>query len=137
MLIRNISTADGLCNGTRLRIIELFKYNIKAEIITGDKSGNLVFIPRITLNTGESTNLPFILFRKQFPIVLAFAMSVNKSQGQGFDVVGLYIKKKFFSHGQLYVALSRSKDSKNIYIQNDLNDENYIENVVWKEVFEN
>ena len=100
MLIRNISCKDGLCNGTRLKILNMYNYNLKAEIITGDKTGDIVFIPRITLNTGESTNLPFILYRKQFPIVKAFVMTFNKSQGQGFDIVGIYIRRPLFSHGQ-------------------------------------
>ena len=80
MLIRNLSITDGLCNGIRLKITKLFKYNIEAEIITGEKSGNKVFIPRITLNTCESSSLPFILYRKQFPIVLAFAITINTSR---------------------------------------------------------
>ena len=107
MLIRNLSITDDLCNGTRLRIINMYKYNIQAEIITGDKAGNIVFIPKITLNTGESSKFPFILHRKQFPIILAFAITINKSQGQSFDMVGLFIRRPLFSHGQLYVTLSR------------------------------
>ena len=62
MLIRNLSITDGLCNGTRLKITKLFKYNIEAEIITGEYKGNKVFIPRITLNTCELSSLPFILY---------------------------------------------------------------------------
>ena len=81
MLIRNLSITDGLCNGTRLKITKLFKYNTEAEIITGENKGNKVLIPRITLNTCETSSLPFILYRKQFPIVLAFAITINKSQG--------------------------------------------------------
>lgn len=64
MLIRNLSVRDGLCNGTRLQILELFKYNLKARIITGDKKNNIVFIPRIILDTGDFTSLPFILHRR-------------------------------------------------------------------------
>ena len=67
MLIRNLSIIDGLCNGTRLKVTKLFKYNIEAEIITGENKGNKVFIPRITLNTCEPSSLPFILYRKRFP----------------------------------------------------------------------
>ena len=136
MLIRNLSINDGLCNGTRLKILNLYKYNIKAEIITGDEAGNIVFIPKITLNTGESSKLPFILYRKQFPIILAFVMSINKSQGQGFDTDGLYINRPLFSHGQLYVILSRGKNPKKIFIQNCSENENEIINIIWKEVFD-
>lgn len=136
MLIRNISINDGLCNGTRLKITKLYKYNIEAEIITGEKIGNKVFIPRITLNTGDSSLLPFNLYRKQFPIILAFAMTINKSQGQSFDYLGLFIKRPLFSHGQLYAALSRCKNPNHIYIQNESLNSLEINNIVWDEIFD-
>lgn len=137
MLIRNLSINEGLCNGTRLKIIELFTFNIKAEIITGSKKGSIVFIPRIILDTGEHNSLPFILYRKQFPVVLAFAITINKSQGQSFETVGIYLNKPLFSHGQLYVAISRSKNANKIFIQND-DEENSdkIKNIVWEEVLQ-
>ena len=116
ILIRNLSITEGLCNGTRLKIISLHKFNIEAEIITGDKVGNKVFIPRITLNTGENSSLPFILYTKQFPIIFDFAITINKSQGQSFDSIGLYLRRPLFSHGQLYVALSRCKNPNKIFI---------------------
>ena len=37
------------------------------------------------------------------------AMSINKIQGQSLKQVGLYLLKPVFTHGQLYVALSRVK----------------------------
>lgn len=68
----------------RLKIIELFKFNIKAEIITCSKKGSIFFIPRIILDTDEHTTLPFILYRRQFPIILAFSMTINNSKCQIF-----------------------------------------------------
>uniref|UniRef100_A0ABD2WPE2 DNA helicase Pif1-like 2B domain-containing protein n=1 Tax=Trichogramma kaykai TaxID=54128 RepID=A0ABD2WPE2_9HYME len=53
MLIRNISINDGLCNGTRLKILNLYNHNIEAEIITGNKINTIVFIPRIILDTNS------------------------------------------------------------------------------------
>ena len=79
MLIRNFSINNRLCNGARIKIIRLFKFNIEVEIITGTQSGNSVYIPRIILNTGECSTLSFILYRRLFPTVLAFSMTINKS----------------------------------------------------------
>ena len=66
-------------------------------------------MPRITLNTRDSKNLPFVFHRTQFHIQLSFTMTVNKSQGQTFYNIGLYIDQDnaTFGHDRLYAALSR------------------------------
>ena len=38
---------------------------------------------------------------------VAFAMTVNKAQGQTLTCVGVYLERPCFSHGQFYVAASR------------------------------
>ena len=45
--------------------------------------------------------------RRQFPLVVTYAMTINKSQGQSLSHVGLFLKKTTFTHGQLYDAISR------------------------------
>ena len=49
MLIRNIGIHEGLCNGSRLRILDLNNNLLKCEILVGDKEGHVVFLNRITL----------------------------------------------------------------------------------------
>jgi ATP-dependent DNA helicase PIF1 len=59
---------------------------------------------------------PFQFKRKQFPIKLSFAMTVNKSQGQTIPNVGVYPPAPVFSLGQLYVVMSRATSRTNIKI---------------------
>lgn len=133
MLIRNLSIADGLCNGTRLLVQRILRRVLTAKIITGDKKGSVVDIPRIQLNTSTGhSQLPFVLYRRQFPVRMAYALTINKAQGQTFERVGIYIDRPLFSHGQLYVALSRCVSGQNIKIL--IKNAEKIENIVYNEI---
>ncbi|PWZ58794.1 ATP-dependent DNA helicase PIF1 [Zea mays] len=116
ILLRNIDPANGLCNGTRLVVRGFQRNSIDAEIVLGQYAGKRIFLPRIPLCPSDDEIFPFQFKRKQFPIRLSFAMTVNKAQGQTIPNVGVYLPEPVFSHGQLYVALSRATARSNIKI---------------------
>ena len=112
MLLRNLDPPR-LCNGTRLRVKQMIRNCIEATILTGCAKGEDVFIPRIPI---IPSNMPFEFKRLQLPVKLCFAMSINKSQGQSLRVVGVDLTNACFSHGQLYVACSRTGSKENLFV---------------------
>jgi ATP-dependent DNA helicase PIF1 len=116
ILLRNLDPANGLCNGTRLVVRACQRNSIDAEIVLGKHAGKRVLLPLIPLCPSDDQMFPFQFKRKQFPIRLSFAMTDNKSQGQTIPNVGVYIPTPVFSHGQLYVAMSRATARTNIKI---------------------
>ncbi len=116
ILLRNLDPLAGLCNGTRLIVRRFTMRVVEVEIITRKGAGNLAFIPRIKF-ISDNNGLPFTFARKQFPLRLAYAMTINKSQGQTLSHVGLHLVDDVFLHGQLYVAFPRVKAPMNIKVQ--------------------
>ncbi|GJQ94477.1 ATP-dependent DNA helicase PIF1-like protein [Tanacetum coccineum] len=136
MLMRNIDQKAGLFNGTRLQVLRLGNNIIEAKIISGGSVGKICAIPRMVISPTD-TKMSFMLNRRQFPIQVCFAMTINKSQGQTLLQVELFLRRPVFSHGQLYLAVSRVKSKKGLKVLCCDKDENYSNsttNVVYKEV---
>ncbi|KAE9276432.1 hypothetical protein PR003_g29064, partial [Phytophthora rubi] len=141
MMMRNLNPDLGLCNGTRLRVVKLKPHVIHATIMTGERQGQDVLIPRIVfVSDGDSRDSPFRLRRKQFPVVPLFAMTINKAQGQTVQNLGLCLATPCFSNGQLYVALSRVTSRSKFkalieYPQLEEDDRVYTDNIVYRQIF--
>lgn len=117
ILLRNLCPTRGLCNGTRMILVRMSRRVLEVKLIGGEHDGQLALIPRITLSPTEGqTGFAFILKRRQFPVRLAFALTINKAQGQSVNHVGIDLRVPVFSHGQLYVALSQATSSQNVQV---------------------
>lgn len=115
ILMRNLDAQQGLCNGTRMVVLDVRRNCLKVRVLTGDFAGEIRYIPRIKLTTSPE-DFAFIISRVQFPVRLCFAMTINKSQGQSFTRVGVDLRSPVFSHGQFYVAMSRVTDVRGLHV---------------------
>ena len=134
MLLRNINPKEGLCNGTRLIFKEAINNKLLRCTVTG--TGKEVLIPRITFRPKEG-DFSFLWTRRQFPVRTSFAITINKAQGQTMKSIGIWLRNPVFSHGQLYVAVSRvgSPSNLKLAIKNQKDGINHhTDNVVYKEV---
>ena len=140
MLLCNlhVGPGNGFCNGTWMVVLHLGDCVIEAEIASGVTKGKCVLIPWITLIPSD-TEYPFTLKRHQFLIRSCFAMTTNKAQGQILDFVGIYLPEDVFSHGQLYVAVSRvQRSTSRAILLNSVDgytkNTGYTKNIVYPEV---
>jgi len=89
ILLRNLDPGEGLCNGTRMVVLNVRRKVLQYRIISKDRrfKDKVMLIPRIRFLPNAET-LPVLFKRLQFPVRLAFAMTINKSQGQSVVLEG-------------------------------------------------
>ena len=143
MLTRNVDRAAGLINGTKLVLERMIGRDLMICLVVSGAPravGKTVAIHRIKFWQEEGTTPVDIKWiRTQFPVTLAYALTINKSQGQTLKRVGLWLEHGCFGHGQLYVARSRvgSPEHIVIYLPKDVFTQKFLtNNVVYPEAFQ-
>lgn len=116
VILRNIYPKLGVVNGTRCKVLELHDEHIVVEPLGKDNSGRTFSLHKIHFR-GLDENEVEDFVRIQFPVKLAYAMTVHKAQGQTFSRVGVYIDTDAFTHGLLYMAFSRVINDSNLFIE--------------------
>ncbi len=111
-------------NGTLGKVVNLTKEEISVQL----NSGETYIVPMCSWESVEyeydektkkvTKNVVGTFF--QYPIRLAWAITVHKSQGMTFDKMSLNLQRGMFAAGQLYVALSRVRSLDGLYLSNNV-----------------
>ena len=138
MCLRNMSIG-GICNGSKMKVINARQHVLECLVLTGRARGKTVVLPRITLR--DDSGVDSVIFqRKQFPVRLGYACSIDKGQGQSLARAGVMCRTDCFAHGQCYTAFSRPKGPEwlSVFQPNTHSSrpgEMRMVNIVWPEVF--
>lgn len=111
MLKKNLDVEAGLCNGSKGVVMEI---NEQTEgVLVKFKNGVSTYIFKDKWEIKEGNVLAS---REQIPLVLAYAMTIHKSQGSTLDCAIVDLGYNIFADNQAYVALSRVRDISGLYL---------------------
>jgi len=110
VVIVNIDQNNGIVNGTRGIIVELYDNYITIKL----RDNSLYNIHYFKCSSIEDSEL----FFNYMPIKLAYALTIHKSQGMTLDAIEVDLGNNIFASGQAYTALSRVKNLNNVKINN-------------------
>jgi len=113
MIMRNVDRKEGLAKNLRVKIVAMHDDCIRVCTLNPTRRRHYN-IPRIFFSISLSFGRSVKIERKQFPLRLAYSMTYNKSQGQEFEQALVDIRNPPFTHGHLYVSLSRVRIAKNV-----------------------
>ena len=117
MCIRNLNQKRGIINGTLMEIVAIGSRHIQCRVLTGKATGSIEYLMKNAFTiTPEASGLPFTVLRRQYPIIPAYCLTVHKAQGQTIHKCGLIFESDPYTHGQLYVALSRVSSWDSLYV---------------------
>ncbi|KAJ6469820.1 hypothetical protein C8R45DRAFT_837129 [Mycena sanguinolenta] len=132
-LTRNFDVSRGLTKNTRVivrRKSPLFRCSVIYSSIQ-----ERVHIPRIVA-WWQPKGVGFKVLRKQLPLVLSYAATFNGCQGLTVQRLALDLRRPVFSHGQLYSAMSRVPNQRDVLVLRAEGEtlDTTTTNIVWKEL---
>ena len=107
MLRRNLSTEEGLVNGAIGTVLDISSRYVTVKF---DKITEPYQVSRITSRFCVLNK--FYVHREQFPLIVAYAITIHKSQGLSLDCAIIDLSERVFGEGMAYVALSRIRSLK-------------------------
>ena len=111
MLRRNIDTKAGLVNGAIGTVLTISARCISVKF---DHSNDPCDIERVKSAFMVMKN--YYIYRTQFPLILAYAVTIHKCQGLSLDCAIVDLSSKVFADGMAYVALSRVKSLAGLHL---------------------
>ena len=106
----DLDSDNPICNGSRGVVKEI---NSQGMPVVEFKNGS---VRVIGLHCWQSETIPSVAV-KQLPLILAWAITIHKSQGASLDMAEIDVGNKIFECGQTYVALSRVRSLDGLYLK--------------------
>lgn len=113
MLKANLDIAGGLANGSRGVVINIIKTGEEAGVKVKWMNGK---ITTVTKHTWKQEDKDGQASRTQIPLILAWCLTIHKSQGATLDYAICNLGPSVFLEGQAYVALSRVRSSNGLFL---------------------
>ena len=113
MCLANLDTDAGVCNGSQGIVIDFIAntHNVKCPVVKFLNGAVMTIQPRVYQH-GDYPKFGVV----QIPLRLAWAFTIHKSQGVTLDIAEIDIGSSIFEFGQTYVALSRIRSLKGLYL---------------------
>ena len=110
LLMANMDKKAGLVNNAALRVVELRPNAVICDMDHGGGIATRHVIYRRPFKIKLPGDTPVYVVRRQVPLVQAYAMTINKSQGMTLDRVLFDARRAPFQHGHAYVLFSRVRN---------------------------